>query len=138
VIGRAVFRPSLRSRSGADIALTGDNRRKIGAEANVECRGAFLRGEYIADRLDGRDRDDFGWYLLGRLSHLAVAAGDRARRGFPSGRRPARRGASRASRGLNFDLPGGQTRFIADYEGTTTGAARTRTDYWIAQLQVKF
>jgi hypothetical protein len=138
VVGRAVFRPVAPISIGGDIALTGDNRRRMGAEANVEYRGAFLRGEYIADRLDGRERDDFGWYLLGGyriFPWLQAIARDEDFERPTSG--PARR-ISRVTGGLNFDLPGGQTRFIADYEGTTTGAARTRTDYWIAQLQVKF
>ncbi|HEV8479716.1 MAG TPA: porin [Candidatus Eisenbacteria bacterium] len=138
VVGRAVFRPVAPISIGGDIALTGDNRRRMGAEANVEYRGAFLRGEYIADRLDGRERDDFGWYLLGGyriFPWLQAIARDEDFERPTAG--PARR-ISRVTGGLNFDLPGGQTRFIADYEGTTTGAARTRTDYWIAQLQVKF
>ena len=138
VVGRAVVRPIAPMSLGGDIALTGSNRRKIGAEANIDYRGAFLRGEYIADRLDGRERDDFGWYILGGyriLPWLQAIARDEDFERPTAG--PARR-ISRLTGGLNFDLPGGQTRAILNYEGTKTGVARTLTDYWIAQLQVKF
>jgi hypothetical protein len=64
VVGRVVARPIAPVSIGGDIALKSSTHRAMGAEANVDYRGAFLRGEYIADRVDGRERDDFGWYLL--------------------------------------------------------------------------
>ena len=138
VVGRAVFRPVAPVSIGGDIALTGDNRRKLGAEANVEYRGAFLRGEYIADRLDGRERDDFGWYILAGYRVLPWLQAIARDEDFERPTAGAARRISRVTGGLNFDLPGGQTRAILDYEGTKTGVARTLTHYWIAQLQVKF
>jgi hypothetical protein len=39
---------------------------------------------------------------------------------------------------VNFDLPGGQTRAILEYEGVKTGVARKLSNLWTAQLQVKF
>jgi hypothetical protein len=138
VVGRAVARPFAPVSIGGDIAIKSSTHRTVGAEANVDYRGAFLRGEYIADRVDGRDRDDFGWYLLAGyrvLPWLQLIARDEDFQRPASG---AARRLSRVTGGVNFDLPGGQTRAIFDYEGEKTGAARKLTNYWIAQLQVKF
>src|SRR5215831_6244034 len=138
VVGRAVVRPIAPMSLGGDIALTGSNRRKIGAEANADYRGAFLRGEYIADRVDGRERDDFGWYLLAGYRILPWLQAIARDEDFERPTAGAARRISRVTGGANFDLPGGQTRFILEYEGTKTGVNRKLTKYWIGQLQVKF
>jgi phosphate-selective porin O/P len=138
VVGRAVVRPIAAVSIGGDIAIKSSSHRTMGAEVNVDYRGAFLRGEYIADRVDGRERDDFGWYLLAGyrvLPWLEAVARDEDFERPAAG--PARR-ISRVTGGMNFDLPGGQTRAILEYEAEKTGAARTLTNDWIAQLQVKF
>ena len=138
VVGRAVARPFEPLSIGGDIAIKGSHHRTMGVEANVDHRGAFLRGEYIADRVDGREKDDFGWYLLAGyrvLPWLQAVARDED---FERPGAGAARRVSRVSGGVNFDLPGGQTRFLVDYEGVKTGAPRTLTHYGIAQVQVKF
>lgn len=138
VVGRGVFRPIAPVSIGGDIAIKSSTHRTMGAEANVDYRGAFLRGEYIADRVDGRERDDFGWYVLLGYRFLpwiqAVARDEDFERPTAG---PARR-LSRITGGVNFDLPGGQTRAIVSYEGTKSGVNRTLTNLWLAQLQVKF
>jgi hypothetical protein len=138
IVGRAVARPIAPVSIGGEMAIKGPGHRAMGAEANAEYRGAFLRGEYLADRVDGREHDDFGWYLLGGyrvFPWLQAIARDEDFERPTAG--PARR-ISRVTGGVNFDLPGGQTRFILDYEGTKTGVKRTLTNYWIGQVQVKF
>jgi hypothetical protein len=138
VVGRLVARPMAPVSIGGDIAIKGPGHRTMGAEANADYRGAFLRGEYIADRVDGRERDDFGWYLLAGyrvMPWLQLIARDEDFERPTAG--PARR-ISRVTGGVNFDLPGGQTRAIIDYEGTKTGVNRKLANYWIGQLQVKF
>ena len=138
VVGRALVRPIAPVSIGGDFAIKSSSHRTMGVEANVDYRGAFLRGEYLADRVDGRERDDFGWYLLAGyrvMPWLQLIARDEDFERPTAG--PARR-VSRITGGVNFDLPGGQTRAIIDYEGVKTGVARTLTSYWIAQLQVKF
>jgi hypothetical protein len=138
VVSRALLRPVAPLSIGGDIAIRSSSHRTMGAEANVDYRGAFLRGEYIADRVDGRERDDFGWYLLAGYRFLpwlqAIARDEDFERPTAG---PARR-ISRVTAGVNFDLPGGQTRAILEYEGVKTGVARKLTNLWTAQLQVKF
>jgi len=138
LVGRAVLRPPGPIWIAGDIAERGTHRRTLGAEASFEYRGAIVRSEYLAERVDGRARDHYGWFVLGGyrvLPWLQVIARQEDFQRPSLG--PARR-ITATTGGLNFDFRGGQTRLILDYVDRETGAARTHSHDWIAQLQARF
>src|SRR5262245_34697440 len=133
-IARAVARPIGPLSIGGEIATKGSRRRSFGGEFNAEYRGALLRGEYIGERIDGRDRDDYGWYILAGyrvMPWLQVLA---RQEDFQRPSLGVARRISATTAGFALDFPGGQTRLLLDYIGRTTGAARILTNNWIAQL----
>src|SRR5262245_21559478 len=133
-VARGVARPIGPLTIGGEIATKGSRRRTFGGEFNAEYRGALLRGEYIAERIDGRDRDDYGWYILAGyrvMPWLQVLA---RQEDFQRPSLGVARRISATTAGFALDFPGGQTRLLLDYIGRTTGAARILTNNWIAQL----
>lgn len=138
LVARAVLRPPGPIWLAGDIAERGTHRRTLGAEVNFEYRGAIVRSEYIADRVDGRDRNDYGWFVLAGYRVLpwlqAIARREDIQRPNLG---PARR-VTGSTMGLNFDFRGGQTRLVLNYVDKRSGAARAHATDWIAQLQARF
>lgn len=105
LVGRAVLRPPGPVWIAGDIAERGSHRRTLGAEANFEYRGALVRSEYLAARVDGRARDHYGWFVLGGYRVLPWSAGDRAPRRLPAPEPRAHAPHHRHDRGPQLRLP---------------------------------
>lgn len=137
-VGRTVLHPPGPIWLAGDLAEKGSHRRTLGAEAGAEYRGGLIRGEYIAERIDGRARDDFGWYVLAGYRVLPWLQAIARQEDFQRPSLGTARRISATTAGLNFDLPGGQTRVMLEYAGRKTGSARTLAHNLIAQLQARF
>jgi phosphate-selective porin O/P len=137
-VGRVTLRPLAQATLGGSLARYGPDSLRYGAEVSLEHRGWLLRGETIGQHRLGRARDDYGWFALGgwRVSpwlQLIVKREDFERPLIGASRR-----MRATTAGINLDFPGGRTRMILDFVSRKTGAAQTRRDQAIAQLQVRF
>lgn len=65
-VARLVVRPIAQLSLGANLARDSGDSLRWGAEAVIEERGLYVRGEYITRHVRGRlqEDDDAGWYVL--------------------------------------------------------------------------
>jgi hypothetical protein len=139
LVARATARPLPQLGVGASLARDGPDSLRWGVDASVQHLGGVVRAEYLTRHRRDRARaqDDFGWYvfeslrLVPRLQLLA------RQEDF---QRPAI-GASRRVRGtaigLNLDVAPNRVRVLTEFSRRVAGARSTRTDQWIAQVQVQ-
>ena len=138
MVSRLVAHPVSQITVAGNLAYYSPDSSRYGADATIEQSGVLLRGEFIGQRKQGRDRDDFGWYalacfratawlqLVGKLEDFQRPSVSLARR------------ISAATGGANLDLPGGRTRVILNFVSRQSGYPRVKRNSAIAQLQVRF
>jgi hypothetical protein len=139
VVGRVAGRLMPGVSLGLSSAAYGGDSTRVGFEFEVEARGARLRGEYLAQEVDGRERRDEGWYalaayrvrptwsLVARREHLLRPALDAGRSRYAS-----------TTLGVLWEPAGGRIRGILDWVERAAGQEPARRHAWIAQLQGKF
>jgi hypothetical protein len=108
------------------------------ADATIEFRGFVLRGEMLGQHKRGRDKDDFGWFVLGGyrvLPWLQVIARqeDFQRPSISQARR-----ISATTAGINAEVVPARVRLSAHFVDRATGYPRTHKQSGIVQLQVRF
>lgn len=139
-ITRLVITPIPQLALGGSASRDGAGRSRWGVDANVEQNGAVVRAEYIQRHVQGRalGRDDFGWYVYGgyRLTpRIQLIA---RREEF---RRPAI-GPSRRLRavtiGTNIEIAPNRVRLLLEGVQRLAGATQAHTNFFIAQLQLRF
>jgi hypothetical protein len=137
-IGRVAVRPIPQTTVAAHVAYYSEDSTRYGGDVQVEQWGVLLRAEGLGQRKTGRDRDDFGWYVLAgyRLFpwlQLLARQEDFQRPSIGEARR-----ISATVGGFNIELPGGRTRFLANYVARKTGYPRVQRNSLIGQVQVRF
>jgi hypothetical protein len=123
---------------GANLADYAGDSTRYGVDVSLEHDGATLRGEYLAQRRDGLEIDDKGWYAVAAYRVVAwlqlVFRQEDFRRSAISAQ--SRHQASTA--GATFDFSGGKIRLTANYVSRKIGEPGVRRGTLIAQAQVKF
>jgi len=137
-IGRVVTRPIPQAAFAAHVAYYSEDSTRYGGDVQIEQWGFMLRGEVLGQRKTGRDRDDFGWYALAayRVFPWLQVLGrqeDFQRPSISEARR-----ISATTGGMNIELPGGRTRFLANVVSRKTGFPRVQRNSFIGQVQVRF
>ncbi|MBI5169673.1 MAG: porin [Candidatus Eisenbacteria bacterium] len=137
---RTVFRPIPPLALGLSGTRDGDDSLRWCADAQVQHRGATLRGEYAKRVVRGRatDANEFGWYLLESYRPtpdvMLVARQERYERPVF--------GAARRVRGLAFaasyDVAPSHVKLLAEWSRREAGVRLTRTDAFLAQVQVVY
>lgn len=137
-IARVTWRPIAEVSVGASAARFGPDSSRAGFEANIEYQGFLARSEYIFQHRRGVSENDEGWFVLAGYrvvpSLQLIARQEDFRRDFIG---PSRR-MKATTLGANVDFPGGRSRLILDWIARKSGAALTRRDVVIGQLQVRF
>ncbi len=138
-VARLVVRPVAQLTLGGSAARDAADSTRWGVEANVEQSGAIVRGEFITRHRmrRARDKDDYGWYLLGIYRvvpqvQLLVRQEDFERPATGIARR-----VRATTLGSILEIAPNRVRLLLDEVHRTTGAS-TRIDTWIGQLQVRF
>jgi hypothetical protein len=138
VVARATGRPLPFLTLGANVADYAGDSTRYGVDLSLEHAGAMVRGEYLAQRRDGLEIDDKGWYAVAAYRvvawlQLAFRQEDFRRSAISA---ESRHRASTA--GANFDFSGGKVRLTANYVSRRIGEPGVRQGTLIAQAQVKF
>jgi len=139
-VGRVTTRPIPQLALGASATHDGADSLRWGADASLQQSGVVVRGEYLTRHLRGRtrDQDDFGWYVLESLRVTPRFQLVARQEDF---QRPAR-GVSRRIRGLayatNLEIAPNHVRLLLEFSRRISGAKQTRSDAFIAQVQVQF
>jgi len=138
VSGRVSIRPIPILTLATEVARYNRDSTRYGADGSLEWRGIILRGEYIAQHRRLKQPVDWGFFGLAayRVNPWLQLVLKRER--F---QRPAIGSAqynAATTGGVNVDLPGGRTRFIADYVARRIAFPGTLTGSLITQLQVRF
>jgi hypothetical protein len=123
---------------GGNLADYGGDSTRFGVDVSLEHERASLRGEYLAQRRDGLEVDDKGWYAVAAFRvagwlQLAFRQEDFRRSAISA---DSRHRATTA--GANFDFSGGKVRLTANYTSRKVGEPGVRRGTLIAQAQVKF
>jgi hypothetical protein len=138
VVARATGRPLPFLSLGANVADYAGDSTRYGVDVSLEHEGATLRGEYLAQRRDGLEIDDKGWYAVAAYRVVAwlqlVFRQEDFRRSAISAE--SRHRASTA--GANFDFSGGKIRLTANYVSRKIGEPGVRRGTLIGQAQLKF
>lgn len=137
--GRVALRPIPYLTVAANLARSGSDSLRYGADAAFEYRGALLRFEILAMNRDSVSRDDHGWFALAAYRvlpwvQLVVKDEDFERPSLASFSR------NRAlTAGVNLELSAGKIRIITDYVSRKLGPdSAPRVSSLITQLQVRF
>jgi len=137
--GRATARPAGGIALGATGAAFGSDSTRYGADVELRAHGGWLRAEYIAQEVDGRERNDEGWYAL---AGWKVARTWSVVARWEQLDRPARSAESsrlRASTiGLLWELPSKRVRLQLDRIDRRTGQDPAESHQWMAQVQGRF
>ena len=137
-VARVSVRPIAQATLAGNVARYSADSTRWGGDVTLEEGGAFVRAEAIGQRKRGRPRDDLGWYVLGGFRpvpwlQLLAKQEDFQRPSLG----PARR-VSATVGGVNVELPGGRTRFLANFVSRRTGFPRQKRNGVILQTQVRF
>lgn len=137
-IARVSVRPIAQATIAGNVARYSQDSTRYGGDVTLEEYGAFVRAEAIGQQKKGRPRDDFGWYLLGGVRpvpwlQLLAKQEDFQRPSLGQARR-----VSATVGGVNVELPGGRTRFLANFVSRKTGFPRQKRNSVILQTQVRF
>ena len=140
LVGRVTSRPIPQLALGGSATHDGPDSLRWGVDASLQQSGVVVRSEYITRHLHGRARgdDDFGWYVLESFRATPRLQLVARQEDF---QRPAG-GLARRIRGLayatNLEIAPNRVRLLLEFSRRITGAKQTRTDAFIAQLQVQF
>ena len=138
VVGRITGRPIAGVSLGLSAAAYGGDSTRVGAELGLESHAAWLRSELIAQKIDGRERRDEGWYalagyrvlpswsLVARREHLLRPALNAARSRYRA-----------TTLGVMWEPAGGRIRGVLDWVEREAGQNPAKSHAWIAQLQGK-
>lgn len=137
-VSRASVRPIAQATLGGNVARYSRDSTRYGGDLTLEQSGVLVRGEFIGQWKRGRSRDDLGWYVLGGVRvlpwlQLLAKQEDFQRPGIGVARR-----VSATVGGLNVELPGGRTRFLANFVSRKSGFPRQKRNSVIGQAQVRF
>jgi hypothetical protein len=138
VVARAAGRPLPFLTVGANLANYAGDSTRYGVDLSLAHEAVALRGEYLAQRRDGFEIDDKGWYAVAAYRvvprlQLVVRQED-----F---RRSAIAAASRhraTTAGANFECGDGKIRLTANYVSRKIGEPGVRRGTLIGQAQIKF
>jgi hypothetical protein len=139
-VGRLVVRPLAQLGLGASLARDGDDSLRWGVEGMAEEWGGMIRAEYITRHRQGRarDRDDFGWYVLGGLRVTPQVQLIARQEDFQRPTIGIVRRVRATTIGANFEIAPNRVRLLIEGVRRASGAAQSRTDALIGQLQVRF
>ena len=137
VVVRATGRPVSYVTFGANIADYAGDSTRFGVDVSFE-HGRDGKAEYLAQRRDGVEIDDKGWYALAAYRvapwlQLMFRQEEFRRSAISPG---SRNRATTA--GANFDFPGGKVRLTANYVSRKIGEPGVRQGTLVAQAQIKF
>lgn len=139
-VARLVVTPIPQLALGGSATRDGPDRLRWGVEVNAEQSGAVVRAEYITRHVRGRARnlDDFGWYVFGSYRITPRVQLIARQEDF---KRPSL-GVSRrlhgTTLGTNIEIAPNRVRLLLEGLRRIGGANQTRTDSFIAQLQLRF
>ena len=137
-VARVSVRPIAQATIAGNVARYSADSTRYGGDVTLEEGGAFVRAEAIGQQKKGRPRDDLGWYVLGGFRPLPWLQLLAKQEDF---QRPSLGQARRVSAtvgAVNVDLPGGRTRFLANFVSRKTGFPRQKRNSVILQTQVRF
>lgn len=137
-MGRLALRATAFATLAGSVARYGSDSTRYGAEASIDHRGLGLRGELIGQHRPDLARDDQGWFALATYRLLPWLQLVGKQEDFQRPARGLARRMSATTAGANVDLPGGRTRFLANFISRTTGFPRVWRRFVILQAQVRF
>lgn len=140
VVARATARPVAPVSLGASLSRDSADSLRWGVDGLVEQWGATLRADWILKhrRARAHDQDDFGWAVFGAYRvHPQVQAFARQEDFQRPAYGIARRVRSTAV-GVNWEIAPARVKLLLQGFRRASGARQTKTDAFIAQLQVKY
>jgi len=139
-VGRVVLRPIAELAVGGSLALDSADSLRWGGEANLEYRGATVRGEYMKRHVDGRasDREDRGWYVLALYRVLPIVQLQFRQEDFQRPNYGIARRVQGTTVGVNLDLVPQRIRLLINGTNKASGAAQRHAHALIAQIQARF
>jgi len=137
-VARLSVRPIAQVTIAGNVARSSPDSTRYGGDLTLEQSGVFLRGEVIGQRKTGRPRDDLGWYVLGGLRVLPWLQLLAKQEDFQRPSLGVARRIGATVGGVNVELPGGRTRFLANFVSRKTGFPRQKRNSVILQTQVRF
>ena len=138
-VGRLTARPVSQLGLGASYTHDGPDSLRWGVDASAQEFGGVVRAEYLTRHKRGRaqGQDDFGWYVFESFRALPRVQLVARQEDF---QRPAR-GSARRLRGVafgtNIDLAPNKVRLLVEFSRRISGQLQTRSDSFLAQLQVQ-
>ena len=138
VVARATGRPVHFLLLGANLADYAGDSTRYGVDASLQHEGATLRGEYLAQRRDGLELDDKGWYALAAYRIASWLQLTLRQEEFRRSAITAESHNRATTAGANFEFSGGKIRLTANYVSRKIGEPGVRRGTLIAQAQVKF
>lgn len=137
-VARLSVRPIAQVTIAGNVARYSADSTRYGGDVTLEQSGVLVRAEAIGQRKTGRPRDDLGWYVLGGVRVLPWLQLLAKQEDF---QRPSLGQARRIRAtvgGLNVELPGGRTRFLANFVSRRTGFPQQKRNSVILQTQVRY
>lgn len=137
---RTTLRPIPQVALGVSGTRDGDDSLRWCADAQLQHRGAVVRGEYATRVVRNRphDQNEFGWYLFESYRPVPRIQLMARQEDY---QRPVR-GVSRRVRGLayalNWDIAPTRVKLLTEFSRRIAGAKQQRSDAFIAQLQVVY
>ena len=140
VMGRVAARPFAGVGLGLSGAAFGGDSTRVGGEIELAAGGAWVRAEMIAQKVDGRERRDEGWYVLAGYRVRPFLSLVARQEDFVRPALNAERSRYRATTaGLIWEPPGGRIKGLLDYVERRAGQAPVAKSHaWIAQIQGRF
>ncbi len=138
VVARAAGQPLPFLTLGANLADYAGDSTRYGLDVSLERDAVTLRGEYLAQRRDGFEIDDKGWYAVAAYRVVPWLQLVFRQEDF---RRPAIAAESRSrasTAGANFEWSGGKIRLTANYVSRKIGEPGVRRGTLLGQAQIKF
>lgn len=138
LVARVQLRPLAGTMLAGSLARSGPDSLRYGGDVAWERGRGLLRAEWLGQWSRFRDRDDFGWSLLGGYRatpwlQLVARQDDFERPSIGESRR-----VTATYAGCNVEVPESPVRLIVNYLSRSTGSPRARRNGVIGQAQVRF
>jgi len=149
-VGRASVRPIAQATLAGHLARANRDSVRYGADLSIEHAGLLVRGEFLGQWRRNRGApggapgaavsgsDDLGWYVLAGYRVLPWLQLLAKQEDFQRPALGVSRRISATIGGANLELPGGRTRFLANFVSRRTGFPRQKRNSVIGQVQVRF
>jgi hypothetical protein len=123
---------------GSNVAAYGSDSTRWGVDAQVDYRGATLRGEYIWQDHHVERPNDSGWYGLAAYRVLPWVQLVFRQEQFERDAISLQRRVVATTGGVNLEFAAARVRLLANYVSRKIGDPGVRSSTVITQIQVRF